>query len=45
VGNDGQYAKFCTVAGRPDLAADPRFVKNADRVRHRAELVPLLEPS
>ena len=43
VGNDGQYAKFCEVAGRPDLASDPRFVKNADRVRHRAELVPVLE--
>ena len=43
VGNDGQYAKFCEVAGRPDLASDPRFVKNADRVRHRAELVPMLE--
>ncbi|WP_310647059.1 CaiB/BaiF CoA-transferase family protein [Limnohabitans sp.] len=43
VGNDGQYAKFCTVANRPDLASDPRFVKNADRVRHRAVLVPILE--
>ena len=43
VGNDGQYAKFCEVAGRPDLATEPRFVKNADRVRHRAELVPVLE--
>ncbi len=42
VGNDTQYAKFCEVAGRPDLAQDPRFVKNADRVRHRAVLVPLL---
>jgi crotonobetainyl-CoA:carnitine CoA-transferase CaiB-like acyl-CoA transferase len=42
VGNDGQFAKFCEVAGRPDLAADPRYAKNADRVRHRAELVPLL---
>lgn len=42
VGNDGQYAKFCDVAGRPDLAQDPRFIKNADRVRHRAVLVPLL---
>lgn len=42
VGNDSQYAKFCDVAGRPDLARDPRFIKNADRVRHRAVLVPLL---
>jgi crotonobetainyl-CoA:carnitine CoA-transferase CaiB-like acyl-CoA transferase len=42
VGNDGQYAKFCEVAGRPELAQDPRFRKNADRVRHRDLLVPLL---
>ncbi len=43
VGNDGQFARFCEVAGRPDLAADARFARNADRVRHRAELVPALE--
>ena len=43
VGNDSQYVKFCEIAGRPDLAADPRFTKNAERVRNRAVLVPLLE--
>jgi formyl-CoA transferase len=43
VGNDGQYARLCEIAGRPDLAADPRFASNAERVRHRAVLVPLLE--
>jgi crotonobetainyl-CoA:carnitine CoA-transferase CaiB-like acyl-CoA transferase len=43
VGNDGQYAKFCEVAGRPELATDPRFVRNQDRVRNRAVLVPILE--
>jgi crotonobetainyl-CoA:carnitine CoA-transferase CaiB-like acyl-CoA transferase len=43
VGNDGQYAKFCEVAGRPDLASDPRFATNRQRVVHRGELVPLLE--
>jgi crotonobetainyl-CoA:carnitine CoA-transferase CaiB-like acyl-CoA transferase len=42
VGNDSQYAKFCEVAGVPDLARDPRFVRNAGRVRDRAVLVPLL---
>ncbi|MEF7615502.1 CaiB/BaiF CoA-transferase family protein [Aquincola sp. MAHUQ-54] len=42
VGNDSQFAKFCDVAGLPHLAADPRFAKNADRVRHRDTLVPLL---
>ena len=43
VGNDGQFAKFCQVAGCPELAQDPRFARNADRVRHRADLVPRLE--
>ena len=43
VGNDTQFAKLCEVANRPDLAADPRFIRNADRVRHRHVLVPLLE--
>jgi crotonobetainyl-CoA:carnitine CoA-transferase CaiB-like acyl-CoA transferase len=43
VGNDGQFAKFCEVAGCPELARDPRFAKNADRVRHRNVLVPMLE--
>jgi crotonobetainyl-CoA:carnitine CoA-transferase CaiB-like acyl-CoA transferase len=42
VGNDTQFAKFCDVAGAPHLAQDPRFARNADRVRHRAVLVPLL---
>lgn len=43
VGNDSQYTKFCQVAGRPELATDPRYLKNRDRVLHRAELVPVLE--
>ncbi len=43
VGNDGQFAKFCEVAGRPELARDERFARNQNRVRHRAVLVPLLE--
>jgi len=44
VGNDGQFARFCAVAGMPQWAEDPRFVRNADRVRHRGVLVPLIEP-
>ena len=43
VGNDGQFAKFCEVAGRPELAADPRFSRNQNRVRNREVLVPMLE--
>lgn len=42
VGNDGQFAKLCEAIGRPDWAADPRFVKNADRVRNEAALTPML---
>jgi crotonobetainyl-CoA:carnitine CoA-transferase CaiB-like acyl-CoA transferase len=43
VGNDGQFRAFCEVAGHPEWAEDPRFAKNADRVRHRAALVPLID--
>jgi formyl-CoA transferase len=42
VGNDSQFAKFCAVAGRSEWAADARFERNADRVRHRDLLVPLV---
>ena len=42
VGNDAQFFRFCEVAGRPELARDQRFLRNADRVRHRELLVPLL---
>ena len=42
VGNDGQFARFCALAGCSELATDQRFVRNAGRVRHREILVPLL---
>jgi crotonobetainyl-CoA:carnitine CoA-transferase CaiB-like acyl-CoA transferase len=42
VGNDSQFVKFCGVAGLRDIPSDPRFARNAERVRHRATLVPLL---
>ncbi len=42
VGNDGQFERFCGVAGCPELARDERFARNASRVRHRDVLVPLL---
>ncbi len=42
VGNDGQFERFCAVAGCPELARDERFSSNALRVRHREVLVPLL---
>lgn len=42
VGNDGQFAKFCDILGQPAWAQDERFATNAQRVRHREQLVPLL---
>jgi crotonobetainyl-CoA:carnitine CoA-transferase CaiB-like acyl-CoA transferase len=42
IGNDGQFARFCAVAGHPEWSADPRFATNPQRVAHRAVLVPLL---
>jgi crotonobetainyl-CoA:carnitine CoA-transferase CaiB-like acyl-CoA transferase len=42
VGNDGQFAKFCAVAGHPEWASDQRFASNPARVANRAVLVPLL---
>jgi crotonobetainyl-CoA:carnitine CoA-transferase CaiB-like acyl-CoA transferase len=41
VGNDSQFAKFCAAAGT-ELSQDARFKKNADRVRNRATLIPML---
>ena len=41
VGNDGQFRKFCEVAGLA-LADDPRFAINSARVANRGELIPLL---
>ncbi len=40
VGNDRQFASFCAAAGRPELATDERFRRNAGRVSNRAALVP-----
>jgi crotonobetainyl-CoA:carnitine CoA-transferase CaiB-like acyl-CoA transferase len=40
--NDGLFRKLCQVIGQPELADDPRFVRNADRTAHRGELRPIL---
>jgi crotonobetainyl-CoA:carnitine CoA-transferase CaiB-like acyl-CoA transferase len=42
VGNDLQFAKFCAIAGFPAWAQDPRFSSNAERVRQRDLLVPMI---
>jgi crotonobetainyl-CoA:carnitine CoA-transferase CaiB-like acyl-CoA transferase len=43
-GNDKLFRELCRVLGLDELAADARFLTNPDRVRHRAELIALLEP-
>ncbi len=44
VANDSQFRKLCEALGVPELAEDPRFRTNAERVRNRTELLSLLEP-
>jgi formyl-CoA transferase len=43
IGNDGQFARFCAAAGRPEWATDERFTSNTQRVRHREVLIPAME--
>lgn len=38
VGNDLQFARFCKVAGKPELADDPRYTSNGGRLDNRATL-------
>jgi len=38
------FTRMCTALERPDIAVDPRFASNQERVDHRAELAALLEP-
>lgn len=38
--NDDQFRRFCRLAGREELADDPRFATNPARLRHRDILVP-----
>jgi crotonobetainyl-CoA:carnitine CoA-transferase CaiB-like acyl-CoA transferase len=39
VGNDAQFSRLCAAAGLPELAADPRFSSNKQRVENRAALI------
>ena len=42
-GNDSQFRHFVESGHEPQLADDPRFSTNPERVRHRSELDPLLQ--
>ncbi|NEU58656.1 CaiB/BaiF CoA-transferase family protein [Halorussus sp. MSC15.2] len=44
VGSEGTWDALCEAIDRPDLADDPRFETNADRVEHREELTAELAP-
>ena len=37
-GNDGQYQRLCRILGLGDMAIDPKFLTNADRIANRAEM-------
>ncbi len=41
-GNDSQYRKLCAVLGVPELADDPAFASNAQRIANRDRLAALL---
>ena len=44
VGTERLWARFCEVLGIAEtIGKDPRFATNADRLRHRDELIPQLE--
>jgi len=40
--SDAMFVRVCRALERPDLAADPRFSVNAQRVKHRSELIELM---
>ncbi len=44
VGNDGQWQQFCAAAGQSEMAEDPRYKTNAQRVAHRDSLIAGLLP-
>ena len=41
-GNDSQFLALCEAIGLPQLPADPRFTRNADRVANREAIVQIL---
>lgn len=42
VGNDGQFSKFCNLLGQPQLASNPDYQTNADRLQNRTTLAEIL---
>ncbi|MDH2592984.1 CaiB/BaiF CoA transferase family protein [Acinetobacter nosocomialis] len=42
-GNDTQFIQLCRSIGLPDLPNDARFARNADRIKHRNEIIGILQ--
>jgi len=42
-GNDKLFRNLCRALGRKELAADPRFTNNSQRIIHRQELISIIE--
>jgi crotonobetainyl-CoA:carnitine CoA-transferase CaiB-like acyl-CoA transferase len=42
IGNDAQFARFCEVAGCPQVAVDARYATNSARVTNRATLMEIV---
>lgn len=40
--SEGNWQRLCQAIGKPELASDPRFANNAQRVAHRKELIGVL---
>ena len=43
VGNDQQFARFCNIINRAEMATDERFSSNASRIENREALTALIE--
>ncbi|HCT29592.1 MAG TPA: carnitine dehydratase [Bacteroidales bacterium] len=43
VGNDKQFSDLCSILGKPELAKDPKFANNFNRVSNREEVVTILQ--
>ncbi|MDR2335168.1 MAG: CoA transferase [Burkholderiaceae bacterium] len=44
IGNDGQFARFCSAVDHPEWSADERFATNRNRVANRQALLDLMTP-
>ena len=38
-GNDGQYQRLCDILGLPEMATAPEYLKNANRVENREDMI------